>query len=196
MRAVLEVFLVLFSVFVQQKVTVTENITFAESVSGIRSPDCSKLAKNLENDNDATISRNDVNIQFFWHYFVSLVKFSYWSKFCVNIITSSGIMTISFYKGLTRNLEIWNNHVWVLSNIWRLGQDRNTKFDRNVSNKIKVVYSIISFKRTQLCRTTKPHVICKKKQISKPLVQLSTVLDHLISSSHVVWFPLFDIALF
>ena len=65
MRAVLEVFLVLFSVFVQQKVTVTENITFAESVSGIRSPDCSKLAKNLENDNDATISQNDVNIQFF-----------------------------------------------------------------------------------------------------------------------------------
>ena len=138
MRAVLEVFLVLFSVFVQQKVTVTENITFAESVSGIRSPDCSKLAKNLENDNDATISRNDVNIQFFWHYFVSLVKFSYWSKFCVNIITSSGIMTISFYKGLTRNLEIRNTPIWVSPNIWRLGQVMDTKFGMNVSNRMLV----------------------------------------------------------
>ena len=134
--------------------------------------------------------------QLFRRCFVSLVRFSYWFKFHISIITGSGIMTISFYKGLTRNLEIWNNHVWVLSNIWRLGQDRNTKFDRNVSNKIKVVYSIISFKRTQLCRTTKPHVICKKKQISKPLVQLSTVLDHLISSSHVVWSSLFDISPF
>ena len=60
----------------------------------------------------------------------------------------------------------------------------------------KGAYSIISFKRTQLCRTTKPHVICKKKQISKPLVQLSTVLDNFISSSHVVWSPLFDISPF
>ena len=58
-------FLVLFSVFVRQKVTVTENITFADSVSGIRSPDCSKLAKNPKNDNDVTCSWHDVNIIFF-----------------------------------------------------------------------------------------------------------------------------------
>ena len=38
-------FIVLFSVFVKQKVTITENIIFAESVFGIRHPDCSKLAK-------------------------------------------------------------------------------------------------------------------------------------------------------
>ena len=57
--------------------------------------------------------------QFFWRCFVSLVKFSYWSMFHVNIITGSGVMTISFYKGLTRNLEIGNTPVWVLSNIWR-----------------------------------------------------------------------------
>ena len=38
-------FLVLFSVFVRQKVTITENITFADSMSGIRALDCSKLAK-------------------------------------------------------------------------------------------------------------------------------------------------------
>ena len=39
-------FLVLPSIFVRTKVTVIENITFADSVSGIWPPDCSKLAKN------------------------------------------------------------------------------------------------------------------------------------------------------
>ena len=40
--------------------------------------------------------------QLFWRYFVSLVKFSYRSKFHFNIIIGSGITTIFFYKGLTR----------------------------------------------------------------------------------------------
>ena len=30
-------------------------------------------------------------------------------------------LTIFFYKGLNRNLEIGNTYVWALSNIWRLG---------------------------------------------------------------------------
>ena len=66
----------------------------------------------------------------------SLMKFSYWSKFHVNTITSSEVMTIFFYKGLTRNLEIANTPVWVFLNIWRLGQVEDTKFDTNVSNKM------------------------------------------------------------
>ena len=41
----------------------------------------------------------EVIVNFFWLFFFSLVKFSYWSKFHVNIITGSGVMTISFYKG-------------------------------------------------------------------------------------------------
>ena len=41
-------FLVLFEFFVRQKVTIPENIIFADSMSGI----CSKLAKNLKGDND------------------------------------------------------------------------------------------------------------------------------------------------
>ena len=41
----------------------------------------------------------------------SLVKFSYWSKFHVNIIIGSGVMTIFFYKGLTGNPETGNNPV-------------------------------------------------------------------------------------
>ena len=39
-----------------------------------------------------------------------------------------------FIMGLTRNLEIGNIPIWILSNIWRLGQVRDTKFDMNVSN--------------------------------------------------------------
>ena len=63
-KAVLEVFQ-LFSVFVRQEVTITENITFADSLSGIQSPDCSKLVKNSKNNNDVTFSRHDINVKFF-----------------------------------------------------------------------------------------------------------------------------------
>ena len=73
---------------------------------------------------------------FFWRCFVSLVRFSYWSKFHVNIITGSGIMTIFFYKGLTRNPEIGNTPVWVLPNIWRLGRVMDTNTGTNVSNRM------------------------------------------------------------
>ena len=108
-------------------------------MSGIRPPHCSELVRNPKNDNDITIFRHDVNVKFFWCCFVSLVKFSYWSKFHVNTITGSGVMTIFFYKGLTRNPEIGNTPVWVLPNIWRLGWVRNTEiteFGTSVSNKM------------------------------------------------------------
>ena len=64
--------------------------------------------------------RHDIIDKFFWRCFVSLVKFNYWSKFHVNIITRSRNMTIFFYKGLIRNPEIGNTSVWVLPNIWRM----------------------------------------------------------------------------
>ena len=128
--------LVLISAFVRWKVTVTQNIIFADSVFRIRPPDCSKLTKNPKNENNVTIFRHDVNVKFSMSCFVSLIKFSYWSRFHVNIITGSGIMTILFYKGLTRNPEFWNTPVWVLPNIWRLGQVMDTKFGRNTSNRM------------------------------------------------------------
>ena len=52
------------------------------------------------------------------------------------MITDSGIMTILFYKGLTRNPDIGNTPVWVLPNTCRLGQVMDTKFDTNVSNRM------------------------------------------------------------
>ena len=82
------------------------------------------------------IVRNDVIVKYFDVFFVPLVKFNYWSKFHVNIITGSGVMTLSFYKRLTRNPEIGNIPVWVLPNIWNLKQARNTKFGTNGSIKM------------------------------------------------------------
>ena len=78
----------------------------------------------------------------FWRPFVSLIKFSYWFNFHVNIITGSGVMIIFFYKGLTRKPEIGNTRVWVLHNIQSLGQVRDTKFDANISNKIFLIAAI------------------------------------------------------
>ena len=69
-------------------------------------------------------------------FFVSPVKFSYWSKFRVNISTGSGIMTIFSYKGLTGNPEIGNTLFCVFSNIRRLGRGRDTKFGTNVPEEI------------------------------------------------------------
>ena len=71
---------------------------------------------------------------FFWRCFVFQVRFSYWFKFHINIITGSGIMTVFFYKGLTRNPEIGNTPIWVFPNIWRLARETITKFGKNVSN--------------------------------------------------------------
>ena len=106
-------------------------------MSRIQLRDCTRLTINWKTNNDVTIFQYDAIVKvIFWRCFVSLVKFSYWPKFHVNIITGSGIMTTFFHKGLTRNQIIWNISVWVLPSIWRLGQVGDTKFGTNVSNKI------------------------------------------------------------
>ena len=101
-------------------VTVNDNTSFIHCASGIRLPDCSKLAINQKNDNNVIIFRHDVILKFFWWFFFSLVKFSYWSK--------SQVSAIFFYKGLTRNPEIRNTPAWVLPNIWRLNNDTALRF--------------------------------------------------------------------
>ena len=75
----------------------------------------------------------DIIVKFFWRWFVSLVKFNYWSKFHV---TGSWVMRILFYKELTRNPEIRNTPVWVSPNIWTLGPTADTKFGAIVSTKM------------------------------------------------------------
>ena len=101
-----------------------------------RLPDYFKLAINQKNNHEITICRNGVIVNFFWCFPVSLVNFGFCSKFHVNIITGSGVKTILFYKGLTRNPEIGNTPVWVLPDMCRLGQVRDTKFRPNNSNEM------------------------------------------------------------
>ena len=115
-RNVLEIFQFSFQFFFKLKcyysmVTINENISFEDSASRIRLPDCSIFAINQKNDNDVTIFRHDVIVKFFKLCFIYLVKFSYWSKFNVSIITGSRIIIIFFYKEFTRNLEIGNTPV-------------------------------------------------------------------------------------
>ena len=65
------------------------------------------MVANWKNGNGFTIDGYDV-IVIFLCCFVSLVKFSFWSKFQSNIITGSGVITNSSFKGMSRNPEIGN----------------------------------------------------------------------------------------
>ena len=69
----------------------------------------------------------------FWRHSIPLVKFSYWSKFHVNIIQVLELWQFSFIRDWP---EIGNTTVWVLPNIWPMGRVRDTKFGTNVSNKM------------------------------------------------------------
>ena len=59
-------YLVLFSVFVRQKVTVNENVSFTDYTSGFRLPNCSKLAINPKNDKDVINSDITLSSDFFY----------------------------------------------------------------------------------------------------------------------------------
>ena len=100
---------------------------------------CKKKWKSPSNliyiTSDVTIYRHEVILKIFWRCHVSLVKFSYWSKFHVNIITGSRVTTFCFIRNWPDISDIGNTLVWVLHNIWRLGQVGGTKFGANVSSK-------------------------------------------------------------
>ena len=87
---------------------------------------CKKKWKSPSNliyiTSDVTIYRHEVILKIFWRCHVSLVKFSYWSKFHVNIITGSRVTTFFFIRNWPDISDIGNTLVWVLHNIWRLGQ--------------------------------------------------------------------------
>ena len=72
----------------------------------------------------------------FWRYRVPLANFSYWPKFHVNVISGYRVITVFLYKRLTINPEIRYTPVWVLPNIWRLRQVRDTNFGTNVFSKM------------------------------------------------------------
>ena len=121
--------------FFWQKVTTNENVSFIDHASGIRLPDGWNFAVNWKKGNGVTICRHNIIVKFIWRLHVSHVKFSYWSKFHVNIMNGSGVTTISHYKGLTRNPKIGNTTSWILPNTCGLGKVRDTKFGTDISNK-------------------------------------------------------------
>ena len=95
-----------------------------------------QIGHKQKRDRDVTMCRHDVIVNCFWRCYVSLVKFSYWSKFHVNVLGGSGVITIFVYKELTRKPKIRNIFVWVLPNLWRPEQARDTKYGTNVFNKM------------------------------------------------------------
>ena len=124
-------------------------MSFTDCVSRILLLNSSKSAINWKNDNDVTTWRH---CQIFWRSFVSYVKFSYWCKFHVNIITGSGSLATFFYKGLTRSLEIGNTSIWVLRNVRRLRHVRDSKFGTNISNEMLLNAGVTAFTVSELLR--------------------------------------------
>ena len=70
-----------------------KNSSITDQTSGNGLLDCSKLAINWKIDNDVTICRHEIIVNF-WRCQVGLIKISYWSKFHVNIVTGSRVMAI------------------------------------------------------------------------------------------------------
>ena len=94
------------------------------------------IGHKCENDNDVRICLNCFIVNFFWRCCVSLVKFTNWFKFHINTIISVWLTIALFVcKGLTRNAGIRSTPIWVLPNILRLAQIKDTKFGTNISNK-------------------------------------------------------------
>ena len=55
----------MFSIFVREKVTITENISFTDYASGIELSDCSKLTLNWKISSHVIIFRKDIIVKFF-----------------------------------------------------------------------------------------------------------------------------------
>ena len=132
---------------------------------------------------------------FFLRCFYSIVSLSYWSKFNVNIITGSAVVTIFFYNRLTTNPEIGNTPIWAFPNIWRLGGVRETKFGTNVSNKMLLkaakcqgysIFWVIKGKPTkQTPQKSKiyiknTHFIARKYDITR----IVTKIDYIVTCVH------------
>ena len=78
-------------------------------------------------------------------FFVTLPYFFQVSGPSLMSISGLVITIILVVKDLTRNPEIENTPVWVLSIVWRLGQVRVTKFGMNVSNKKFLMLKNVKF---------------------------------------------------
>ena len=119
--------------------------SFVDHAPGIWLPHGCKLAINWEKDNDVKIFWYYDIVSSFRRWCVSLVLFSYWSKFHVScLVTGPSFMSISWLV-----LELWEflfiqywAEIWKweilpseIPNLWILVKVRDTEFGTNVSNK-------------------------------------------------------------
>ena len=102
--------LVLFSVFVRQKVTINENLSFTDYRSGLQLSNCSKLAINLKNDNNATNSDITPSSVFFDIAVFFFLKF--------NLVTGQSftsipllVLELSQFSSLKCSPEIWKSEI-------------------------------------------------------------------------------------
>ena len=77
-----------------------------------------QIGHKSEKCNDVIVWWHDVIVKFIWRCRVSLVKFSHWSKFHVNIMTRSGVMTIFDYWPEIRKSEIPLSEICTISGDW------------------------------------------------------------------------------
>ena len=76
-------------------------------MSGFHILHCSKSTINRKNVDDIIVCWHNIIVNFFWWSCVSLIKFSCWSKFLVNVIIGFGVMTIFLYKGFDQKSGNW-----------------------------------------------------------------------------------------
>ena len=77
-----------------------------------------QIGHKSEKCNGVIVWWHDVIVKFIWRCRVSLVKFSHWSKFHVNIMTRSGVMTIFNYWPEIRKSEIPLSEICTISGDW------------------------------------------------------------------------------
>ena len=113
--------------------TVNENIRFTHYASGIRLPDCSKLAINWKKNNDITIFWHDFIVNFFdvalFHLSSSVTGPSFMS-------ISSLVLELWQFTFIRDWPEILKWEIPCLSFAQYLGLVRDTKFGSNVFNEM------------------------------------------------------------
>ena len=98
---------------------INSNIIITDHASGICLPDWFKLVIHLKKT--ITLPFPDIQINTFKFCRVTLVSFSYRSKFHVNIITASGVVTVFVYIrywAKIQKLEITPSEVFWISGDW------------------------------------------------------------------------------
>ena len=92
--------------------------------------------KYRKNNNDFVICRHDDIVNFLDFVVFLLSNLGAGPSFMSIFLLMLDLWQFLFLRSLTWNPEIVNTPVWVLSIMWRLEWDRDTRFGMNVSNEM------------------------------------------------------------